>query len=95
MRVDSHHRAFAAGDLRSVLQHHRMDAAVWAPGIAEIACHERVFCRLSGWRPRQNLTGRPAISRAISIIWCQASVPPRLMRGGDWPVADLAGGYDR
>lgn len=66
----------------------------WAPGIAELARHDRVFCKLSGmiteaawncWRPGDL---RPYVEQAVECFG-----PARLMFGSDWPVCLLAGGY--
>ena len=69
--------------------------AAWAPAMREIARDERVFCKLSGliteakpdWQT-DNLK-----SYIDHLVACFG--PSRLMWGSDWPVANLAGGYDR
>jgi L-fuconolactonase len=69
--------------------------AAWAPAMHEIARDERVFCKLSGliteakpdWRVEQL---RPYVDHLVACFG-----PKRLMWGSDWPVANLAGGYDR
>jgi L-fuconolactonase len=67
----------------------------WADGIAAIARHPRVHCKLSG------------LATEAESDWSAASLAPyvqhliacfgaqRLLWGSDWPVVDLAGGYTR
>ena len=68
--------------------------ASWQSDLRAIAAHSRVSCKLSGliaeaaadWRPEQVL---PYCDRLLQIFG-----PDRLLCGSDWPVVNLAGGYD-
>jgi L-fuconolactonase len=67
----------------------------WAEAMSEIARHERIHCKLSGlvtearsdW---QTSDLRPYVDHLLACFG-----PARLMWGSDWPVVNLAGGYDR
>ena len=67
----------------------------WARDMRELAADPRVCCKISGlvteaapgWR-QEDLT------RYLDLL-LEAFGPRRLMWGSDWPVVDLAGGYDR
>lgn len=67
----------------------------WRAGIASIAAHDNVHCKLSGlateaapdWRPNDL---RPYVEHLLEVF-----SPKRLIWGSDWPVVELAGGYDR
>ena len=67
----------------------------WAQETRELAADPRVCCKISGlvteaapgWR-QEDLT------RYLDLL-LEAFGPRRLMWGSDWPVVDLAGGYDR
>jgi L-fuconolactonase len=67
----------------------------WASGMAELARHEHVSCKLSGlvteadwgsWRPKDVL---PYGSRVVE--WFGED---RLLFGSDWPVCTVAASYD-
>lgn len=68
--------------------------ATWLRELRAIAAHGQVTCKLSGlvteaapdWRPDHIL---PYIDRLLGVFG-----PDRLMWGSDWPVVNLAGGYD-
>ncbi len=69
----------------------------WAEAMAQLARHSdpaRVVCKLSGlWTEAPK--GQPV--QAVRP-WCDALLaiwgPQRLLWGSDWPVLELAGGYD-
>lgn len=69
--------------------------AAWAPAMREIARDERVFCKLSGLitEARADWQVDDLRSYIDHLVTCFG--PRRLMWGSDWPVANLAGGYDR
>lgn len=68
--------------------------ASWRNELRAIAAHQNVVCKLSGliteaaadWRPDHIL---PYIDRLLQMFG-----PDRLLWGSDWPVVNLAGGYD-
>jgi L-fuconolactonase len=87
-------------DLQVVVDHggkpeirQRVEAS-WRADLRAIAANERVVCKLSGliteaatdWRPDQVL---PYCDRLLQMFG-----PQRLLWGSDWPVVNLAGGYD-
>lgn len=88
-------------DLRIVVDHGAKPAIAdnrlvpWNADMAAIAARPWVYCKLSGlaneagsdWR---NDTLAPYVSRLIDTFG-----PTRLLWGSDWPVVNLAGGYDR
>lgn len=67
----------------------------WAADIARIAGESSACCKLSGlvteagpsWQPQDLL---PYVTHLIECFG-----PERLMWGSDWPVVELAGGFDR
>lgn len=89
------------GDLQFVLDHCAKphlatgDIAEWRQHVAEIAKRPNVVCKLSGlvteaksdW---QIADLRPAVDHVRDCFG-----PQRLLWGSDWPVVNLAGGYDR
>jgi L-fuconolactonase len=69
---------------------------VWKKGIAALAAHPNVYCKLSGlvteadwnrWTPEDM---RPYLDIAFERFGAN-----RLMIGSDWPVCTLAGSYSR
>jgi L-fuconolactonase len=68
----------------------------WAKDIAALAKHENVWCKVSGmvteadWQNWQEADFVPY----LDIIY-EAFGTKRLMFGSDWPVCNVAGGYDR
>jgi L-fuconolactonase len=66
----------------------------WLSDMRAIAARPAVMCKLSGlvteaahgWRPADV---RPCIDHLLALFG-----PARLVWGSDWPVVDLAGGYD-
>jgi L-fuconolactonase len=69
--------------------------ATWAPAIAEIARDERVFCKLSGLVTEANSDWQTDDLKSYIDHLVASFGPARLMWGSDWPVVNLAGGYDR
>jgi L-fuconolactonase len=88
-------------DLQFVLDHCAKphlatgDIAQWKQQIAEIAKRPNIVCKLSGlvtearadWQVEDL---RPAVDHVRDCF-----TPQRLLWGSDWPVVNLAGGYDR
>ena len=71
------------------------DLGRWPADLAIVAAHPQATCKLSGLvteaAPRDGLPElRPVIDTLV-----QRFGPQRLMWGSDWPVVNLAGGYDR
>jgi L-fuconolactonase len=69
--------------------------APWAAAMADVATHPLVACKLSGLvteAPDEAglATLRPYIDTLVELFG-----PRRLLWGSDWPVVELAGGYDR
>jgi L-fuconolactonase len=69
---------------------------VWKKGIAELAAHPNVYCKMSGlvteadwnrWEPEDM---RPYLDVALERFGAN-----RLMIASDWPVCTLAGSYSR
>jgi L-fuconolactonase len=74
---------------------HANDLASWRHAMAAVAAFPRAACKLSGLvteaPPGASLdTLRPVIDTLIDLFG-----PYRLVWGSDWPVVELAGGYDR
>jgi L-fuconolactonase len=69
--------------------------AAWAPAMHEIARDERVFCKLSGLITEAKADWQVDDLRSYIDHLVACFGPRRLMWGSDWPVANLAGGYDR
>ena len=71
------------------------EIASWAAAMAPIAAHPQVSCKLSGLvteaPPDADLEMlRPYVATLLELFG-----PGRLLWGSDWPVVELAGGYDR
>lgn len=67
-----------------------MDA--WRAGLAEVAVHPNSVAKLSGL----HVADAPFTVDALRPVWDTALDlfgPGRLMYGGDWPLTELAGGY--
>lgn len=69
--------------------------APWATAIAEIARDQRVCCKLSGLVTEAKSDWQIDDLRSYIDHLVASFGPSRLMWGSDWPVANLAGGYDR
>jgi L-fuconolactonase len=73
------------------------DAPRWRKALTQAAENPRVYAKISGLYPAiEPLTEwteddlRPYVEFAVDVFG-----PDRLMYGGDWPISELAGGYDR
>lgn len=73
------------------------DRALWRSALQEAARHPLVSAKLSGLYSSVGDLGswttggiRPFVDDALALFG-----PSRLMYGGDWPIAELAGGYRR
>lgn len=67
----------------------------WAREMREIAADPRVLCKISGLVTEAAPDWHPGdLARYLDLL-LEAFGPARLMWGSDWPVVDLAGGYDR
>ena len=88
-------------DLRVVVDHGAKPRirdgvlAPWAAAMADVAAHPQVACKLSGLVTEAPAaagceTLRPYIDTLLELFG-----PARLVWGSDWPVVELAGGYDR
>lgn len=68
----------------------------WAKDIAAVAMHDNVWCKVSGmvteadWKNWQEADFTPY----LDIVF-EAFGTKRVMFGSDWPVCNVAGGYDR
>jgi len=67
----------------------------WAQQMREIARDPRVFCKLSGLVTEAGSDWTEALLQPYFDLLLDAFGPARLMWGSDWPVVNLAGGYDR
>jgi L-fuconolactonase len=71
------------------------DIATWRHDIALLAEHPNIVCKLSGLAteaaPDWRITDlREAVAHVVSCFG-----PQRLLWGSDWPVVNLAGGYEK
>lgn len=72
------------------------DTEGWAKGMAAIAEHDNVWCKVSGmvteadWQNWQEADFTPY----LDVVF-EAFGTKRVMFGSDWPVCNVAGGYDR
>ncbi|HEY8982274.1 MAG TPA: amidohydrolase family protein [Streptomyces sp.] len=89
-------------DLPQVLDHAgkpdiaRKDIADWEVGIRRLAAHPHVVCKVSGLITEADHTHwTTADIRPVWDVLVSAFGPERLMFGSDWPVANLAGGWNR
>jgi L-fuconolactonase len=89
------------GDLQFVLDHCAKphlatgDIADWQGDIARLAERPNIVCKLSGLateaaRDWKIADLRPAVEQVLNFFG-----PQRLLWGSDWPVIDLAGGYEK
>jgi L-fuconolactonase len=67
----------------------------WATEIASVAASPRVFCKLSGLATEAAPGWAPADLQPYVEHLLRVFGPWRLLWGSDWPVVNLAGGYDR
>ena len=74
----------------------KQEIAAWANDIRAVARHENVLCKVSGmvteadWQNWQEADFTPY----LDVVF-EAFGSKRLMFGSDWPVCNVAGGYDR
>jgi L-fuconolactonase len=71
------------------------DIADWRHDIAHLAAQPNVVCKLSGLvteaaKDWQDADLRAAVDHALACFG-----PQRMLWGSDWPVVNLAGGYDK
>lgn len=67
----------------------------WSEGIKMLAQFPHVFCKISGMVTEANWLGWKAENFKIYLdVVTEAFGPSRMMYGSDWPVCELAGGYD-
>ena len=67
----------------------------WANDLATIAAAPGVTCKLSGLVTEATPEWRPSDIRPYAQHILETFGPGRVMFGSDWPVVNLAGGYDR
>lgn len=88
-------------DLRVVIDHgakpHIRDRgfAPWQQAIAPLAANPRVVCKLSGLVTEASADWTADDVRPYCDELLRLFGPERLLWGSDWPVVNLAGGYDR
>jgi L-fuconolactonase len=89
-------------DLPQVLDHAgkppiaRRELADWQDQLQKLAAHPQVVCKLSGLiTEADHGTWTTADIRPVWDVLLTAFGPDRLMFGSDWPVANLAGGWNR
>ncbi|MBP5896159.1 amidohydrolase family protein [Streptomyces sp. LBUM 1486] len=89
-------------DLPQVLDHAgkpsiaRGELADWERQIHLLAAHSQVVCKVSGLiTEADHDTWTTADIRPVWDVLLSAFGPDRLMFGSDWPVANLAGGWNR
>jgi L-fuconolactonase len=67
----------------------------WAVAMREIAKDQRVYCKLSGLATEAKRDWHQRDLKPYVDLLIETFGPDRLMWGSDWPVVELAGGYDR
>ncbi|RRR83451.1 amidohydrolase [Streptomyces sp. RP5T] len=68
----------------------------WRRQVRRLAAHEQVLCKLSGLiTEADHDSWTTADIRPVRDTLFDAFGPDRLMFGSDWPVANLAGGWNR
>jgi L-fuconolactonase len=89
-------------DLPQVLDHAgkpdiaRRELADWRRQVRRLAAHEQVVCKLSGLiTEADHDSWTTADIRPVWDVLLASFGPDRLMFGSDWPVANLAGGWNR
>jgi L-fuconolactonase len=88
-------------DLRVVVDHAAKpsirtgDFDAWASDMNRLASQTSACCKLSGLATEaaENWTASDLRPYVVHLLQCFG--PQRLMWGSDWPVVDLAGGFDR
>lgn len=66
----------------------------WAAGMRALAARPQCYCKLSGLLTEAAAGADQDTLRPYVDVLLAAFGPDRLMWGSDWPVVDLAGGYD-
>ncbi|MER7569452.1 amidohydrolase family protein [Streptomyces sp. NPDC097941] len=89
-------------DLPQVLNHAgkpdiaRRELADWRRQVQRLAAHQQVVCKLSGLiTEADHHSWTTADIRPVWDVLFTSFGPDRLMFGSDWPVANLAGGWNR
>ena len=67
----------------------------WRDGMAMLAAHPQVFCKLSGLANEYGPGWSAAALRPVFDHVLACFGPDRIMWGSDWPVLELAGDYAR
>lgn len=67
----------------------------WRDGLATIAAHGHVRCKLSGLLTEAQAGANDAVFAPYIDTLLELFGPQRLIWGSDWPVVNLAGGYER
>ncbi|AUG81907.1 Amidohydrolase [Kitasatospora sp. MMS16-BH015] len=68
----------------------------WESGLRRLAGHPQVVCKVSGLiTEADHRSWTTADLRPVWDVLLSAFGPERLMFGSDWPVANLAGGWNR
>jgi L-fuconolactonase len=67
----------------------------WAPAMRRIAANPRVHAKMSGLVTEAAPDWQAKDLHPYLDLLVECFGPSRLMWGSDWPVVDLAGGYDR
>ena len=89
-------------DLRVVIDHGAKPAIgrglaafhSWAAGMRRMAAHEGVYCKVSGLLTEAAPGATAADLRPYADVLLEHFGAHRLLWGSDWPVVNLAGGYD-
>jgi L-fuconolactonase len=67
----------------------------WRAGMSAVAAHPRTYCKLSGLVTEAPAgAGLDVLAPYVDTLLALFG-PGRLLWGSDWPVVELAGGYDR
>lgn len=70
--------------------------ADWAKDMKALAGFENVYCKVSGMVTEANWeTWKPGDFTPYLDVVLETFGPERLMFGSDWPVCNVAGGYDK
>jgi L-fuconolactonase len=87
--------------LRVVIDHAAKPAlrerrlGTWRDDLARLAAHDNVACKLSGLLTEAAPGAGLEVFAPVVETLLEEFGPQRLLWGSDWPVVDLAGGYDR
>jgi len=69
--------------------------APWRNAIAPLAADQRIMCKMSGLVTEAGAAWTAEDLRPYCEVLLDLFGPQRLIWGSDWPVVNLAGGYDR